>query len=48
MTPCPDRILIPTRQRGMVLVLALVFLLLLTILGITALNTTSLEEKNGR
>ena len=45
MTPCPDRILIPTRQRGMVLVLALVFLLLLTLLGITALNTTSLEEK---
>jgi type IV pilus assembly protein PilX len=29
----------------MVLVLALVFLLLLTIMGITALNTTSLEEK---
>lgn len=29
----------------MVLVMALVFLLLLTIMGITALNTTSLEEK---
>lgn len=29
----------------MVLVLALVFLLLLTIMGITALNTSSLEEK---
>ena len=35
----------PNHQRGMVLVLALVFLLLLTIMGITALNTTSLEEK---
>jgi len=33
------------RQRGVALVLALVFLVLLTIIGITALNTTSLEEK---
>ncbi len=33
------------RQRGIALVLALVFLLLLTLIGITALNTTSLEEK---
>lgn len=32
-------------QRGVALVLALVFLLLLTLIGITALNTTSLEEK---
>lgn len=32
-------------QRGVALVMALVFLLLLTIIGITALNTTSLEEK---
>lgn len=35
----------PARQRGIALVLALVFLLLLTIIGISALNTTSLEEK---
>ena len=35
----------PPRQRGVALVMALVFLLLLTILGIAALNTTSLEEK---
>jgi type IV pilus assembly protein PilX len=33
------------RQDGMVLVMALVFLVLLTILGVTALSTTSLEEK---
>lgn len=32
-------------QQGVALVLALVFLLLLTLLGITALNTTALEEK---
>ena len=35
----------PPRQSGIALVLALVFLLLLTIIGIAALNTTSLEEK---
>lgn len=35
----------PRPQRGVALVMALVFLLLLTILGIAALNTTSLEEK---
>lgn len=35
----------PARQRGVALVMALVFLLLLTILGVAALNTTSLEEK---
>ncbi len=34
-----------SRQGGIALVLALVFLLLLTIIGIAALNTTSLEEK---
>ena len=39
--PCPSR----HRQRGVALVMALVFLLLLTLLGITALNTTSLEGK---
>ncbi len=32
-------------QRGIALVMALVFLLLLTIIGIAALGTTSLEEK---
>lgn len=32
-------------QQGVALVMALVFLLLLTIIGIGALNTTSLEEK---
>jgi type IV pilus assembly protein PilX len=35
----------PTPQKGVVLVMALVFLLLLTMIGITALSTTSLEEK---
>lgn len=35
----------PSRQNGIALVMALVFLLLLTIIGIAALNTTSLEEK---
>ncbi len=35
----------PPRQHGVALVMALVFLLLLTILGVAALNTTSLEEK---
>lgn len=34
-----------TRQTGFVLVMSLVFLLLLTILGVTAMSTTSLEEK---
>jgi type IV pilus assembly protein PilX len=32
-------------QRGVALVMALVFLLLLTMLGVSALSTTSLEEK---
>ncbi len=32
-------------QQGVALVLALVFLLLLTLIGITALGTSSLEEK---
>lgn len=35
----------PIRQQGFVLVMALVFLTLLTIIGVTALSTTSLEEK---
>lgn len=36
---------IPENQKGFVLVMALVFLVLLTIIGVTAMNTTSLEEK---
>lgn len=34
-----------TRQRGITLVVTLLFLLLLTILGITAMNTSGLQEK---
>lgn len=45
MPPRPNQISAPNHQRGIALVLALVFLLLLTLIGITALNTTSLEEK---
>lgn len=33
------------RQRGTVLVVALVLLLVLTLLGVTAMNTTTLEER---
>lgn len=36
---------LPDRQKGFVLIMALVFLALLTIIGVTAMNTTSLEEK---
>jgi len=35
----------PARQNGTVLVMALVFLVILTLLGVGALNTTSLQEK---
>jgi type IV pilus assembly protein PilX len=35
----------PHRQKGFVLIMALVFLALLTIIGVTAMSTTSLEEK---
>lgn len=35
----------PALQRGMALVMALVMLMILTILGITAMTTSSLEEK---
>jgi type IV pilus assembly protein PilX len=35
----------PHSQRGMALVMALIFLLLLTILGVTTMNTSSLEER---
>lgn len=43
MTRCIARL--PDRQQGFVLVMALVFLALLTIIGVTAMSTTSLEEK---
>ena len=36
---------VPARERGAALVIALVMLLILTILGIAAMNTSSLEEK---
>ncbi len=35
----------PARQRGTVLVMAMVILLVLTIIGVTAMNTSSLEAK---
>lgn len=35
----------PSRQKGAVLVMALVILVVLTILGVTVMNTTSLGEK---
>lgn len=35
----------PSSQRGAVLVVAMVLLLVLTMLGVTALNTTSVEER---
>jgi type IV pilus assembly protein PilX len=35
----------PDPQKGFVLIMALVFLALLTIIGVTAMSTTSLEEK---
>lgn len=34
-----------SRQRGVTLVISLIFLLLLTILGVTAMNTSTLQEK---
>ncbi len=36
---------LPPAQRGMALIMALVILLILTILGVTAMTTSSLEEK---
>ncbi len=39
--PHPSR----CRQHGVALVMAMVFLLLLTLIGVTTMNTTSLEEK---
>lgn len=35
----------PARQHGIALVIALVFLLLLTIIGVTAMNTTTMQER---
>ncbi len=37
--------LVPPPQRGIALVMALVMLMILTILGLTAMSTSSLEEK---
>lgn len=44
MNTCDPKSL-PHCQHGMALVMALVFLVLLTLLGITAMSTSSLEEK---
>lgn len=44
MNACDPKTL-PHHQHGMALVMALVFLVLLTLLGITAMSTSSLEEK---
>lgn len=35
----------PQRQRGLVLVVSLIFLLLMTLVGITSIRTSTLEEK---
>lgn len=40
-----NRPYIPWAQRGMVLVTSLIFLVLLTLLGVAAMSTTSLQEK---
>jgi type IV pilus assembly protein PilX len=46
MTPPNHKVTpVPHREQGFVLAMTLVFLLLLTIIGVTAMNTTSLEEK---
>jgi type IV pilus assembly protein PilX len=44
-THMQTKILFPRRQRGVALVVALVMLLLMTILGVTALRTTTLQER---
>ncbi|KOP53773.1 pilus assembly protein PilX, partial [Pseudomonas coronafaciens pv. porri] len=36
---------LPVRQRGMVLLVSLVFLLLLTLLGISSMQNATLQEK---
>ena len=43
--PCADRSAPRPRQRGVVLVISLVFLMVMTILGITAMQGTTLDEK---
>ncbi len=35
-------------QRGMALLVSLVFLLLLTLIGISSMQNATLQEKNGR
>ena len=41
----PQNLPSPQHQHGMALIMALVILLILTILGVTAMTTSSLEEK---
>jgi type IV pilus assembly protein PilX len=41
----PRRISAPPRQEGVVLVIALIMLVILTLLGISAMQSTSLEER---
>lgn len=43
--PLTDNVAIPANQRGAALAISLVFLLLLTIIGITATSNSRLEEK---
>jgi type IV pilus assembly protein PilX len=45
MRPVPDLLRTQYAQRGTALVMALVFLLLMTMLAITAINTSTLEER---
>lgn len=45
LVPLADNVAIPANQRGAALAISLVFLLLLTIIGITATSTSRLEEK---
>ena len=41
----PARVLVPSRQRGAVLIVSLILLVVMTLLGVTAMNSTSLEER---
>lgn len=41
----PKRLNRKTRQRGSALIIALVFLLLMTLIGVTAMQTTTLQER---
>lgn len=45
MTAVPRWAALPRRQTGAVLIVAMILLVILTLLGVTAMNTTSLEEK---